>query len=149
MRVKTDSLLASISAFEFKVHTVYSGILEQMKPLKSLPRLQSTCLSPSSSPCLSSGNHLLTLFQKTIEGFDCKTNGWALGAALQHSLAGWKGEHKPYEHKAFPSWWQSLRAVTGSLKEYVLFFCSPAVLTWEISPLGLDQLRCSHWLRSY
>ena len=50
--------------------------------------MQSSSLSPSSSPCLLSCNHSQRLFQKTIESFDCKINGQALGAALLHSL-GW------------------------------------------------------------
>ena len=38
-------------------------------------------LSPSLSPCRSSGNHPWRLFQKTIK-FDCKINGQALGQRL-------------------------------------------------------------------
>ena len=49
---------------------------------------QSWSLSPSSSPCLSSGNHSPWLFQKSFECFECKNNGRALGAALRHSLGG-------------------------------------------------------------
>ena len=45
-------------------------------------------MSLSSSPCLSSGNPSWRIFQKTIEGFDCKVNGLALGAALQHRSDG-------------------------------------------------------------
>ena len=56
-----------------------------------LVRQQSSSLSPSLSPCQSSGNHSWRLFQKTIEGFDCKINGQALWAALQHSLGGLDG----------------------------------------------------------
>ena len=47
-----------------------------------LVRQQSLSLSPSLNPCLSSGNHSQRLFQKSIEGFECKINGQALGAAL-------------------------------------------------------------------
>ena len=38
------------------------------------------------SLCRSSGNHAPRLFQKTIEGFECKINDWALGIVLWHSL---------------------------------------------------------------
>ena len=37
-----------------------------------LVRRQISSLIPSVSPYLSSGNHSQRLFQKTIEGFDCK-----------------------------------------------------------------------------
>ena len=47
-------------------------------------RQQSSSLSPNLSPCRSSGNHYLRLFQKPIEDFDCKINCWA----LWHSLCG-------------------------------------------------------------
>ena len=73
------------------------------------------------------------LFLKAIKVFDCKISGQALGAVLRllpgsgrHSF-GWPDGHS--KTRAFLSWWQSLGAVTGPLKEYVLFFCSPAVLT--------------------
>ena len=49
-------------------------------------RWQSSSLSPSLSPCWSSGNHFKRLFQKIINGFDYKINGRALGAALRCSL---------------------------------------------------------------
>ena len=96
MRVGINSLQSSISAFstdlkEFKLSTDYSWILEQIKSLQintnPLVRRQSSSFSPSSSPCMS-GNNFQRLFQKTIEGFDCKINDRALEAALRHSL-GW------------------------------------------------------------
>ena len=43
-------------------------------------------VTPTQSPCQSSGHHLWRLFQKTIRGFDCKINGRAFWAALLHSL---------------------------------------------------------------
>ena len=65
------------------------------------------------------------LFQKTIEGFDYKINGKALGTALHlfsrtvggTTWACWMGEHK---HSAFPSRRQSLRVAIGSLEGIVL-----------------------------
>ena len=77
---------------EFKLHTdcSVSGISGQTKPSQQFGQVaefKTSSLSPSSSPCLSSGNHFQRqLFQNTIEGFDCKINGWALGAAPRHSL---------------------------------------------------------------
>ena len=49
-----------------------------------LVRRQSSSLSPSLSTCQSSGDR--RLFQKKIEGFDCKINGRAFGAPIWHSL---------------------------------------------------------------
>ena len=79
----------------------------------SLFRLQSSSLSPSSSEssiCRLSGNHFrrLSWFQKTINGFDCKVNGRALGAELWHSLGVSDGRAL-----AFPNRLQMLLAVTG------------------------------------
>ena len=78
----------------FKLHTVDFGTSEQIKSLQLVCRaaeFKTSSLIPSLSPCLSSGNHSRRLFQKTIEGFDCKINGQALGAALQHRLGGSDG----------------------------------------------------------
>ena len=73
---------------EIKFHTVYSGVLEQIQYIvRAVRRLSSSFkLSPSLSPCWSSGNHSQRLFQKKINGFDYKINGRALGAALRYSL---------------------------------------------------------------
>ena len=64
----------------FKVQTPHSlfGDFWVRKPLQL-----SSSLSPSLSPCLSSNNHSWRLFPKTIEGFDCKINGQALGAVQE------------------------------------------------------------------
>ena len=69
---------------EFKLHTVYAVISVAIKPLV---RWQNSSLSPSSSPCLSSGKNSLRLFQ-VIEGYDSKIDGQALRAAHRHSLGG-------------------------------------------------------------
>ena len=61
------------------------GISKSLQPVGQAAEFN---LSPTSSPCLSSGNHSRKLFQKTIEGFDCKINDPSLGAALWHSLGG-------------------------------------------------------------
>ena len=52
-----------------------------------LVTLQSSSLSPCSSPCWSSSNHTVRLFQKAIDIFDCKST-----AELRHSLGGWTGK---------------------------------------------------------
>ena len=82
---------------------LYSGASEQIKPLQPFGLSSSS----SSSPCLTSGNHSRRLFQRTIEGFDCKINGQALGAALQHSLgvrAGTQGVSKSAAVAAGSNW---------------------------------------------
>ena len=58
------------------------GIWSRWNLYNSLVRSKSSSLSPSSSPCLSSGNYSWRLFQKTIKGFDSRINGWALWAVL-------------------------------------------------------------------
>ena len=86
-------------------------------------REQSSSSSPSSSPCLSYGNHFKfrRLFQKTIEGFDFKINGRALG---RRSLAGLDGRAQTQGvWTVFPSLLQSLRAATGMLEENMLHSC--------------------------
>ena len=97
---------------------LYSWILEQTKPLQPIGPAQSSSLSPSSSPCRSSGNHSRRLFQKSIEGFDCKINAKLLGPRSGTAWVGLTGEHK---HRVFPSRLESLlAAATGSLEENVL-----------------------------
>ena len=69
-------------------------------------------MSPSYSPCWSSGNHSQRLFQIAIRGFDCKVNGWGRAQA-QPGWLGWASTN---------TWCflQSLLAATGSLEETVL-----------------------------
>ena len=89
-----DSLLTSISASSMDLKrnstdwdylgfwsrwNLYNRLVRRLRP-------QSSSLSPSSSPCWSSGNHPQRLFEKTIESFDCKINCSALGAALTSTL---------------------------------------------------------------
>ena len=92
---------------EFKLHTDFSGLSEQKILYNSLVRRQSSSYSPSLSSCLSSGNHPLRLIQKTIEGFDCKVNGRARGAALLRSLGVSDGRAAEHRQRAFPSRQQS------------------------------------------
>ena len=58
-------------------------------------------------------------FQETTEGFDCKINGRALGAALLHSLGRLDSKHK---HLEFPSKQQLLQAVTLALEKSATIF---------------------------
>ena len=84
-----DSLLTSISTSSMDLNrnsTDYLGFWIRWNPYNPLVRPQSSNLSPSSSPCWSSGNQSRRLFEKKIEGFDCKINGPALGAALTSTL---------------------------------------------------------------
>ena len=93
-----------------------------------LVRQQSSNLSPSLSSCLLSGNHSWRLFQKTIEGFDCKINGQALWAALQHSLGGLDGRDQTQCVAKSSAVAADCVAATGSLEENVL-----AVLQYWLS----------------
>ena len=52
----------------------------------------------SSSLCLSSGNYSRRLFQKTIEGFECKVNGKALLDTLLHNLGWLDGQAQNTRH---------------------------------------------------
>ena len=92
---------------EFKLHTDYSGVSEQIK-------LQSSSLTPSSSPCLSSGKHSQRLFQKTItpKGYSKRqskvlTAKSMTGLLGQLSYTAWTGQTGKYKHCVFPSWLQS------------------------------------------
>ena len=85
---RTYLTFSSFSSFLAFAESRAVGISEQIKPLQPVGQAAEFNLSPSSSPCLSSGNHSRQLFQKTIEGFDCKINDPSLGTALWHSLSG-------------------------------------------------------------
>ena len=80
MRVDIVSVLSSISAFltnlkEFKLHTVYFGTSEQIKPLEPVGQAAEFKFESKFEPLLVNGNHSRMLFQKTVEGFDCKISG--------------------------------------------------------------------------
>ena len=119
MRVGNGLQLASISASwtkkEFKLRTVYSRISQQKKPVRVY--YESSNLSPSLSTCRLFGNHSLWQFKKTIEGFDCKINGLALGAALLHSLGWPDGRALPSTKTGRFQVCCSGSATTGSLEE--------------------------------
>ena len=129
--VDIDSLLSTILAFSphlKRIQTQHSLFWDFWADnlYNQLVRWQSSSSSPSSSPCLSSGNHPRRIFQKTIEGFNCKIDGQALGAALLHSL-GWLDEQA---QALFQSLWQSMLAATGSLEEPFYHFCDSDSV-WE------------------
>ena len=93
IRAGINSQLSSTSALSTDLKgiqnpPIYSGISEQIKPLQLVGHARELSLSPTSSPFRSFGNDTQRLFQKTIEGFDCKINGQALGAVLLLCL-GW------------------------------------------------------------
>ena len=83
------------------------GCLSRQNFYNSKDRLMGSNLSPSLSPCLSSGNHSLVLFQEVIKGFDCKINGRFHGVKLLPwtctALAGWTVKHW-HKHRELPQW---------------------------------------------
>ena len=94
MRVGKPSHLSSILAFwkEFKLNTVcWTLFWGFWADTPQQPIGQAAEWAPADQ-CRSSGNHSRRLFEKTIEGFDCKINGQALGSALRHSLGGSNGQ---------------------------------------------------------
>ena len=123
---------------EFKLHAVYWTLFWGFGAVKTSTthwsdgRVQVWVqVRAPADQCRSSGNHSRRLFQKTIEGFDCKINGQALGAA------GRTGEHK---HRALPSRRQSLRAATGSLEENAL----PLLRYWLSSGVKKVLMLCRY-----
>ena len=106
MRVDIDSQLFQCFKKNSNTTQLILGLQSRDNPLV---RLQSSSLSPSLTPCLSSGNHSQRLFQKTIERFDCKIKRRAQ-----------MGKHK---HRAFPTLLQSLRAATACLRKTCHYSC--------------------------
>ena len=93
MRVDNESLLSSISAFKKNSNStqfieLYFGVSEQTKPLQPIGQAAEFKFESKFEPLPVIWQSLRRLFQKTIESFDCKINGQALGAALRHSLGG-------------------------------------------------------------
>ena len=104
----------------------YTGISKLIKPLQLVGQVAYLRLSPSLRLQAPEGHlaiilkGLPSLFQKTSKFLDCRINGQALGAELQHCL-GRTGEHK---HRAYQSLWQWLRAATGLLEEKCYQWCN-------------------------
>ena len=106
MRVDNDSLLSSFwrskkNSNSTQFIELYFGVLEQRKPQQ--PIGQAAEFKFESNQCRSSSNHSRRPFKKTIEGFDCKINGQALGAALRHSLGGSDGRARTQPGRVFPT----------------------------------------------
>ena len=68
------------------------GLQSRWNLYNTMIRQQSSSLSSSLSPCRSSGNYFRTLFQKTIEGFDCKINAMMAKLLGQRSCTAWAGQ---------------------------------------------------------
>ena len=106
---------------EFKLHTVYSGISEQIKFYNSLVRQQSSSLSPSTKPgsCSSSGQDDLAI---TPEGCSRRQSKLFIANSIPELLdscpctawVGWTGKHK---HRVCLSLWQLLVAATCLLEK--------------------------------
>ena len=91
---------------EFKLHTVYSGISEHLKPLQLVGQVAEFKFEPKFEP-LPVIWQLLKAIPEGIEGFDCRINGQALGAALRRCK---------HENRAFPCRRQSMLVATVSLE---------------------------------
>ena len=65
-------------------------------------RRQSSSLCPSPSPCRSFGKLVITPegYSRRKSKFDCKINGWALGAAFRHGLPSWAVRTSEHKHRA-------------------------------------------------
>ena len=107
---------------------------------------QGSNLSPSSSLCLSSGNHSWRIFQQArFQGFDCKINGQALGQCSCTAWAGLSGQHK---HWVFP---------TGAAGHTLLTWVKkllPLLLHWLISRVKVLMIYefwvvMSHWQEDF
>ena len=88
-----DSQLSSFSVFSTDLKRIQTilGFLSRKNLYSQLVRSvrrQSSSLSPSLSPCQSSGNCSLKLFQKKIKGFGCKIMGQAFGGSCSAELEG-------------------------------------------------------------
>ena len=82
-----------------------------------LVRRHSSNLSPSLSPCLSSGNLSEGSSRRLSKVYRAKSTAKQLGQLSGSACAGWTGESK---HRVFPSQRQSLLAATASLEENML-----------------------------
>ena len=93
MRVNIVSVMSSISAFltdlkrEFKLHTVYFGTLEQIKPLQPVGQAAEFKFESSHfEPLPVIWQSLPKAIPEDNRRFRGQINGQALGAALPHSL---------------------------------------------------------------
>ena len=89
--ITLGSNLASVTDIkEFKLHTVYAVISEAIKPVQLVGQATEFKFESKFKPLLVIWQSLRRLFQKIIEGFDCKINGQGqgLGAVLRHCMGG-------------------------------------------------------------
>ena len=99
MRVGINSPMSSFRRFqltlkEFKLHTLYSGILDQINLYIKFTTRWSECTVQvwvQVRFCQSSGNHSRRLFQKTIESLTAKSMAKLLGQRFCTAWAGWGG----------------------------------------------------------
>ena len=107
-----------------------------------LVRQHSSSLSPSFSPCRSSGNLSEGCSRRESKLKRGKSTAKLLGLlscfGCAPQYAGWTGEHK---HREFPSWLQSLWAATGLLEENML----PLLLYWLRSRVKKVFMLCKFW----
>ena len=104
------SLASSLELNKFKLHLVYSVALEKIKKLEVFGHAADFKSESKFEPFLrlsqrllsvlwcSSGHTSLRLFQKAVNGFECKINGQALEAALwqSHGWSDWQAQHMLY-----------------------------------------------------
>ena len=108
MRVEIDSPLSSIWAFSIDLKRIQTqrSLFRDLGGDKTftLVRQQSSSLSPSLNPCLSSGGNRSRRLEDTQRSLTVKSMAELLGV---HSGTDGKGKHK---HRMFPSQLQSLQA---------------------------------------
>ena len=119
---KNNSMLAKFRPSSTDINRIQTAQFVQgfWSRYNLLVRLQSSSLSPSLSPWLSFGNHSWRAVKAIPEDnhsdrFDCKINGNALGAEIQHSLC-WSTGKQKYSLRVFSSQLQLLLASTCSLE---------------------------------
>ena len=109
---------------EVKLHTVYSGVSEQIKPLQFVGQVAEFKFEPKFKPLQVIWQSLPKTFPD-IGGFDCKINGSAHGAALRHSLAAWAGRTGEHKYRAFPSLLRSTLNFFSSIQRFATFLQTP------------------------
>ena len=123
---------------EFKLHTNYFGVSENIKPLLVKPIDQAaefkfeSRFKPLQIFWQSLPQACRRLSQKSIEDFDCKINDWVLG---QRSCTAWVGQTGEHKHRAFQSRRQSLLAATA-LEENMLPFLR-YWLSWRVKKVSM------------
>ena len=119
MKVGNNSSLASISASstvrkEFELHTVYSGILEQIKQLQLIGQAAKFKFESKFKP-LPIASEGYSRRQKKV--LTAQSIAELLGQCSGTAGAVWTAEHK---HSVFSSWLRSPLAAASSLEDKVL-----------------------------